>query len=262
MSILDRIIAAKKSEIAAEKSLLPARRAIELASAAAPSRPFSPALRHPGRINVIAEVKWASPSRGEIRPGADPIDVAHAYAAAGAAAISVLTDGRFFLGSPAHLKAVRAVVDLPLLRKDFLFDEYQIYRSRALGADAVLLIAAILDAKTLTTLIGVGRSLDMESLVEVHAEDDLRKAIDCGASLIGVNNRDLATLRVSIETSLRLAPLLPSTAVRVSESGVESRADLELLKEAGYDAVLIGERLMREADPGAALRQLIGEDAT
>jgi indole-3-glycerol phosphate synthase len=148
-------------------------------------------------------------------------------------------------------------VTLPVLRKDFLFEEYQLYRSRALGADALLLIARILEPKLLTTLIGVTRSLHMEALVEVHGEDDLARALDCGATLIGINNRDLATMTVSLETSLRLLPLIPAGVTRVSESGIETRADLDRLRSAGADAFLIGERLMREPDPGAALKALL-----
>ena len=257
MDVLERIIAGKRTDLEAEKRQLPMRRAIELASAAPPSHPFGAALRTPGRINVIAEVKRASPSRGDIRRFADPATVARAYAEAGAAAVSVLTDERFFLGSPRHLEQVRAAVSLPLLRKDFIFDEYQIYRSRAHGADAVLLIARVLEPRLLQTLLGVTRSLHMEALVEVHDEDELRRALDCGATLVGVNNRDLGSLTVSIDTSLRLAPLLPGTVVRVSESGIESRADLDRLRDAGYEAFLVGERLMREDDPGAALRALV-----
>ena len=256
MDILDRILAAKRVELEAEKRSVPMRRAIEMASAAAPPHPFLPPLRREG-INVIAEVKRASPAKGPIRAVASPGEVARAYAAAGAAAISVLTDARFFLGAPEHLQEVRREVAVPLLRKDFVFEEYQIYRSRALGADAVLLIARVLQRRALTTLIGISRSLEMEALVEVHSEEDVAKAIDCGATLYGVNNRDLATLTTSLETSLRLAHLLPPHAVKVSESGIETRADVERLRAAGYDAFLVGERLMRDADPGAALRSLI-----
>jgi indole-3-glycerol phosphate synthase len=171
--------------------------------------------------------------------------------------VSVLTDERFFLGSPQHLQQVRRAISLPLLRKDFVFDEYQVYRSRALGADALLLIARVLERRLLTTLIGVSRSLEMDALVEVHSEEDLDKAVACGAAVIGVNNRDLGTMTASLETSLRLAPHLPADALRVSESGIETREDLERLAAAGYHAFLIGERLMREADPGEALRALI-----
>jgi indole-3-glycerol phosphate synthase len=262
MDVLEKIIASKRTELESEKRQMPMRRAIELASSAPPPHPFGAALRHAGRLSVIAEVKRASPSRGVIRRGAEPAEVARAYAKAGAAAVSVLTDERFFLGSPRHLEQVRAAVDLPLLRKDFLFDEYQIYRSRAHGADAILLIARILEPRLMKTLLGVALSLHMEALVEVHDEDELRRALECGATMIGVNNRDLGSLSVSIETSLRLAPLLPETVVRVSESGIESRADLQRLRSAGYDAFLIGERLMREEDPGAALAALLaGGDA-
>ena len=261
MDILTRIFAAKKADLEAEKAQLPLRRAIELSSSSAPPHPFTTAIRRPGRVNIIAEIKRASPSRGDIRGTADPVEVARAYASAQAAAISVLTDERFFLGSPSHLAQVRAAVQVPLLRKDFLFNEYQVYRSRALGADALLLIARILEPKSLATLIGVTRSLHMEALVEVHSEDDLDKALGCGAQMIGVNNRDLATMSVSIETSLRLAPLLPREVTRVSESGIETRADITRLRGAGYDAFLIGERLMREADPGALLRDLVQGEA-
>ena len=148
---------------------------------------------------------------------------------------------------------------LPVLRKDFLIEEYQVYESRVIGADSLLLIARILTDKELSTLIGVSRSLHMEPLVEVHSEDEAQRAIDCGATVIGVNNRDLATMTVSIETSLRLAERLPGTVVRVSESGIETHEDIVRLRQAGYHAILIGERLMRDADPGRALRDLLGE---
>ena len=257
VDILERILAAKRADLEAEKGRLPMRRAIELASAAPAPHRFADALRQTGRRNVIAELKRASPSKGAIRPAADPDQVARAYEQAGAAAVSVLTDEHFFLGSPHHLEVVRRAVSLPLLRKDFVFDEYQVYRSRALGADALLLIARVLERRLLTTLIGVSRALEMEALVEVHSEEDLDKAVACGATLIGVNNRDLATMTTSLEISLRLAPRLPAEALKVSESGIETRDDLDRLAAAGYDAFLIGERLMREEDPGEALRALI-----
>lgn len=262
MDILERIVQAKRAEVERAKTLVPMRRVIELASGAPPPLEFAGALRATGRVNVIAEVKRASPSRGPIRPGADPGDVARAYARAGAAAISVLTDTRFFLGAPEHLSAARQSVAVPILRKDFVFDEYQVYQSRALGADSVLLIARILPVKELATLLGVARSLHMEPLVEVHAAEDIAKAVDCGAAVVGVNNRDLGTMDHSIETSLRLGPLLPDGLVRVSESGIEERRDIDRLRAAGFDAFLIGERLMREADPEAALRRLLTGDGT
>lgn len=257
MSLLARILEAKRAELEAEKSRLPIRRAIEMASGAMPPHSFAPSLRRRDRINVIAEVKAVAQTEGG-RGGSGPVEAARACAQSGAAAISVLTDARFLNGSPSHLADVRAAVELPLLRKDFLFDEYQIYRSRGLGADAVLLIARILPPKLLTMLIGVSRSLNMEAVVEVHAEEDLLKALDCGASIVGVNNRDPDTMRVSIETSLRLAPMLPETVTKVSVSGIGTPADLAGLRAAGYDAFLIGERLMRDEDPGRTLRELIG----
>jgi indole-3-glycerol phosphate synthase len=259
MDILDRIIQAKRIEVAQDKEAVPMRRVIEKASSAPPPHDLLSALRHPDRVKVIAEVKRASPSRGGIREEADPVATARAFAEAGAAAISVLTDTRFFLGAPEHLSAARAAVSVPVMRKDFIFDEYQIYQSRALGADGLLLIARILDSKDLRTLIGVSRSLHMEALVEVHSEEDLHKGIECGAALIGVNNRDLGTMAVSLETSLRLAPLLTEQTVKVSESGIETRADIDRLRAAGYDAFLIGERLMREDSPGDALRSILSE---
>ncbi len=260
MDVLERIIRAKRAEVERDRVEVPMRRIIERASAAPPPQDLIAALRRPGGVRVIAEVKRASPSRGAIQEAADPIAVARAYAEAGAAAISVLTESQFFLGSPDHLAAARQAVAVPVLRKDFLFDEYQVYQSRALGADALLLIARILDDKGLARLIGVARSLHMEALVEVHGEEEIDRALACGAAIVGVNNRDLATLSVSIDTSLRLAARLPDSVVRVSESGIEERADIDRLRAVGYDAFLIGERLMREGDPGAALRRLIAGD--
>jgi indole-3-glycerol phosphate synthase len=257
MDILERIVQVKRAEVEREKESLPMRRAIELASASPAAHDFASALREKGRVNIIAEIKRASPSRGPIQPAANPAQIARSYAAAGAAAISVLTDERFFLGAPAHLSAARESVPVPILRKDFLFDEYQIYRSRALGADAVLLIARILRPKELATLLGVARSLQMEGLVEVHSEEEIAKALDCGASIVGVNNRDLATMTVSLEHSLRLLPGLPADVLKISESGIEERSDIDRLRAAGCDGFLIGERLMRDPDPGAALRRLI-----
>ncbi len=257
MDVLERILHAKRQELEAQKVQLPMRRAVEMASAAAPPHDFVAAIRQPDRINIIAEVKRASPSGGEIRKSADPAAVARQYAEAGAAAISVLTDARFFLGAPEHLQAARRLVSVPLLRKDFIFDEYQLFRSRALGADSLLLIARILSIKDLKTLIGVTRSLHMEALVEVHSEEDLDKAIGCGAAVIGVNNRDLGTMTVSLDTSLRLAERVPPGIVRVSESGIETREDIDRLRAAGYNAFLIGETLMRAPDPGAALGALL-----
>jgi len=262
VDVLDRIVRAKRAQVARDKEQLSPRRVIELATSAPPPRDFGAALRREGRVNVIAEIKKASPSRGNIQARAAVAEIAGAYARAGAAALSVLTESRFFLGSGADLAEAKRAVEVPVLRKDFVLEEYQVYESRVMGADSLLLITRILSSKGLSTLIGVARSLHMEPLVEVHSDDEAQQAVDSGAAVIGVNNRDLATLGVSIENSLRIGPRLPASVVRVSESGIETRLDIERLRAAGFHAFLIGERLMREADPGAALRDLLGGEAT
>jgi indole-3-glycerol phosphate synthase len=258
MDILERIVQAKRAQIARDKAESPVRRMIELATTALPPRDLPQALRRAAGMAVIAEIKRASPSKGEIKPGADVAAIAGMYEQAGAAALSVLTEAGFFLGAPEHLGEAKRAVSVPILRKDFILEEYQIYESRVLGADSILLIARILTSRELGTLIGVSRSLHMEPLVEVHSEEEADRALGAGAAILGVNNRDLATMTVSIENSLRIAPRLPAGVLKVSESGIESPLDIERLRGAGYDAVLVGERLMREADPGAALRALIG----
>ena len=262
MDVLERIVQAKKARVARDKVERPLRRVIEMATAALPPRDFGAAIRRGDRINIIAEIKKASPSKGEINAAADVAAIAGAYARAGAAALSVLTESRFFLGAPEHLGDAKRAVAVPVLRKDFVLEEYQVYESRVLGADSILLIARILTSKDLATLIGVARSLHMEPLVEVHSEEEVDRAIECGAAVVGVNNRDLATMSVSIENSLRLAPRLPEPLIKVSESGIETPLDIQRLRGAGYVAFLIGERLMREADPGAALRELAGGAAS
>ena len=261
MDILERIVQAKRAQIARDKAESPVRRMIELATTALPPRDLPQALRGGETMSIIAEIKRASPSKGEIKPGADVAGIAAMYEKAGAAALSVLTESGFFLGAPEHLGEAKRAVLVPVLRKDFILEEYQIYESRVLGADSILLIARILTSRELGTLIGVSRSLHMEPLVEVHSEEEAERALGAGAAVIGVNNRDLATMTVSIENSLRIAPYLPEGILKVSESGIESFRDIERLRAAGYQAVLVGERLMREADPGEALRALIGGPA-
>jgi indole-3-glycerol phosphate synthase len=261
MDILERIVQAKRVQIARDKAESPVRRMIELATTALPPRDLPQALRGGETMSIIAEIKRASPSKGEIKPGADVAGIAAMYEKAGAAALSVLTESGFFLGAPEHLGEAKRAVLVPVLRKDFILEEYQIYESRVLGADSILLIARILTSRELGTLIGVSRSLHMEPLVEVHSEEEAERALGAGAAVIGVNNRDLATMTVSIENSLRIAPYLPEGILKVSESGIESFRDIERLRAAGYQAVLVGERLMREADPGEALRALIGGPA-
>jgi indole-3-glycerol phosphate synthase len=209
-----------------------------------------------GRFNVIAECKRRSPSKGVLAVDYDAVRIARSYAQGGAAAISVLTEPTFFDGALDHLAAVRAAVSLPLLRKDFIVDEYQLLEARANGADAVLLIVAALAQAELAQLQGRAWALGLATLVEVHDEEELSRAIDSGARLIGVNNRNLRTLAVDVDASYRLAARLPRDVIGVSESGLRSRDELELLAAAGYRAFLIGERFMSDPDPAAALEQL------
>jgi len=229
------------------------------AAAAAPrGLQFESALGTAGRVNVIAECKRRSPSRGVLAAAYDPVAIARHYESGGAAAISVLTEPTFFDGSLAHLAAVRAAVDIPLLRKDFIVDEYQLFEARAAGADAILLIVAALDQRALQRLQTRAWELGLAALVEVHNEEELDRAVESGARLIGVNNRNLRTLGVDVEASYRLAARIPAQAIGVSESGLQSRADLEKLSAAGYRAFLIGERFMTASDPTQAMRSLIG----
>jgi indole-3-glycerol phosphate synthase len=210
-------------------------------------------------INVIAEFKRRSPSKGMIREGANPIEIARAYQAGGAIAMSVLTEEDYFDGSLDDLMQVKATVDLPVLRKDFVVEEYQIYESAAAGADAILLIVAALDDELLARLRRLAEDeLQMDALVEVHTSEEMKRAVACGAKMIGVNNRDLRTFEVSLDTSLRLAREAPADALLISESGLNNAADLQRLYEAGYRGFLIGETLMRADDPAAALRSFRG----
>lgn len=213
-----------------------------------------------GRLNVIAECKRRSPSRGVLRESYEPWRIARDYENAGASAISVVTEPRFFGGALEHVAEVRRAVDLPILRKDFVVDEYQLLEARAAGADAVLLISAALELPRLERLIARTRELGMAPLVEVHGEEDVERAIDAGATLIGVNNRDLRTLEVDLETGPRLIERLPSGSIAVSESGIRSRDDLRRLASLGFRAFLVGERLMASPDPGLALGELLQGD--
>jgi indole-3-glycerol phosphate synthase len=209
------------------------------------------------RPAVIAEIKKASPSRGLLSPNFDPESTAKLYSAGGAAALSVLTDRDFFQGGFEHLQAARAAVTLPVIRKDFTIDEYHVREAAALHADAILLIAAILDREQLRGFRELAESLEMCALVEVHDEAELETAIESGAAIIGVNNRDLRSFEVRLETSTRLLPQIPQNVLKVSESGIRDQGDVRTLLQAGFDAFLVGEHLMKAADPSAALRSLL-----
>ncbi|HSE15710.1 MAG TPA: indole-3-glycerol phosphate synthase TrpC [Pyrinomonadaceae bacterium] len=245
MNVLSEIIAKKRERVREAKSR---------------ARPhaFRSALQADG-INIIAEFKRRSPSKGMIREGANPIDIARAYKAGGAVAMSVLTEEDYFAGSLDDLRQVKSTVELPVLRKDFIVDEYQVYESAAAGADAILLIVAALDDELLSRLRRLAEDeLQMDALVEVHTSEEMKRAAACGAKLIGVNNRDLRTFKVSLDTSLSLAREAPAEALLISESGLNNSADLQRLYDAGYRGFLIGETLMRAEDPVQALRSFRG----
>lgn len=257
-NVLMRIVERRREAIAHRKRVLPDV-ALKLAvqkKAPAP-RDFPGALVRAG-CNIIAELKKASPSRGLLRADYQPSATAPILEAAGAAALSVLTEEDFFQGSLGDLKEASKATKIPILRKDFIFDPWQVWETRAAGADAFLLIVAILDNETLKDLLELGRQLSMEALVEVHSRDELNGAIGAGAKIIGVNNRDLKAFDVNLDTSLELIDAIPEECIAVSESGIHSRADIERLRAAGFDAFLVGEHLMTMADPGAGLRDLLG----
>jgi indole-3-glycerol phosphate synthase len=256
-SVLDAILARTRERVEAERGRRPLDASHPAVTQAPPVRPFGEALVRPGRLNVIAEHKRRSPSRGAIREDLVPADVARGYERAGAAAISVLTDEPFFGGRMAHLGEIRQATALPVLRKDFVLDPWQVWEARAAGADAILLIVAGLTDGELRTLLGVAGAAGLDALVEVHDRSELDRALAAGSRIVGVNNRDLRTLAVSLETALSLASSIPDDVVAVAESGIRSRADLARLQAAGFDAFLVGERLMAAPDPGEALRQLL-----
>jgi indole-3-glycerol phosphate synthase len=259
MSVLERIFAVKREEVAAAQARRPLEEVRAAARDASPPRGFRRALESATTdLALIAEVKRGSPSQGVIRPDFDPVEVARAYQRAGAHALSVLTDAEFFGGSPENLGHARSATQLPALRKDFLYDPYQVWEARAWGADAVLLIVAMLTPSQLAELQGLAQELGMDALVETHTEEEALVALEAGAGLIGVNNRNLADFRTDLSTSERILPMLAGKAVGVSESALESRADLHRVRSAGARAVLIGTRFCREPDIEAAVREVMG----
>jgi len=257
-NLLVRIVERRREAISHRKRVLP-EVALKLAveKKALPVRDFPGALTR-SEFNVIAELKKASPSRGLLRADYQPAAAAPMLQAAGAAALSVLTEEEFFQGSLGDLKEVSKVTKIPILRKDFIVDPWQVWETRAAGADAFLLIVAILDDETLRELLELGRELKMEPLVEVHSQSELKRAVKIGAEIIGVNNRDLKTFEVRLETSLELVQEIPGECIAVSESGIRKHGDLERLRGAGFDAFLVGEHLMTMPEPSAGLRELLG----
>ena len=256
--ILEQIVADKREELEAKKGTLPLAEIKKLALEKPPPLDFASALAGEG-IKVIAEVKKASPSRGIIRHDFNAVEIARIYADNGASAISVLTEAKYFQGNLDHLKDIRNALGdkLPLLRKDFLWEPYQIYESRAYGADDLLLIVAILDTGKLEELLQLSHELGMGCLVEVHNEAELEVALKSGARIIGINNRDLNTFAVNLNTTRRLRPLIPSDKIVVSESGIESRSDMKKLRKWGADAILVGESLMSATDIAGKMKELL-----
>jgi indole-3-glycerol phosphate synthase len=257
--ILQKIVAVKHEEVAAARKKIPLDVLRADAESRVLTRDFEGALRRKiaaGQPAVIAEVKKASPSKGVLRPDFMAADIAQSYAEHGAACLSVLTDRQFFQGHPDYLKQARASCDLPVLRKDFLIDPYQVYEARAMGADCILLIAACLDDAQMADFEAIARGLDMAVLVEVHDGAELDRALRLKTPLVGVNNRNLRTFEVSLDTTLDLMPRLPADRLLVTESGILSAADVRKMREAGVHAFLVGEAFMRAPDPGQALALL------
>ncbi len=257
-SVLDKIVATKWGEIAAAKAACPEAALRLLAEAAEPARDFFSALSAPGPIRLIAEIKKASPSAGVIREDFQPVEIGLIYERHGASCLSVLTDEPYFQGNIEYLRQVRQAVALPVLRKDFILDSYQLLEARAAGADAVLLIAECLDDCNLRKLHNEAVAFGMCPLVELYEPENLQRVFDAGATLIGVNNRDLRSFETDLEHTLRLRDKIPGECVLVSESGIRTRADVERLSDAGVDAILVGETLMASEDIGAAVDALLG----
>jgi indole-3-glycerol phosphate synthase len=259
--ILKKIVEVKREEVAAAKKRVPLEEMREDALGRVLTRDFVGAMRAKiaaGQSAVIAEIKKASPSKGLLRADFIPADIAQSYAEAGAACLSVLTDRQFFQGQNDYLKQARASCDLPVLRKDFMVDAYQVYESRVVGADCILLIAACLEDDRMAELEAIALSLDMAVLVEVHDRVELERALKLKSPLLGINNRDLRTFEVKLETTLSLKELVPPGKLLVTESGILARPDVERMREAGVHAFLVGEAFMRAEDPGTALQALFG----
>ena len=256
--MLDKIIAQKREEVEQRKKVATITYLQQRIARQKPALDLAPALKG-DHVRLIAEVKQASPSRGTLSLNFNPIELARTYAEGGAAAISVLTEANYFMGSIEHLAAIKEAVGLPLLRKDFIFDPYQIYESRAYGADALLLITSILSQEQLKELVSLSHSLGLRCLVEVHNEGEVKRAVLSEAEIIGINNRDLNTFTVDITTTRRLRPLIPQERIVVSESGIKSKRDIEKLGKWGVDAVLVGEALVTAGDVRARMKELIGQ---
>ena len=259
-TVLDRILEARRAEVDHRKRVLPETALKYGVKAATPLRDFSAALCRNG-LNVLAELKPASPSRGVIREPFEPVELAQSLQTAGACALSVLTEGEFFRGSLKNLRDARKAIQLPVLRKDFIFDPWQVWETRANDADSFLLMVVALEDALLRDLIALGREIGMEPLVEIHTREELDRALSASAQIIGVNNRNLKTLTVDVMTSFELIGHIPDDCIAVSESGIRTHGELVKLQSAGFDAFLIGTQLMLSPDPGAALAALLAPPA-
>ena len=257
-TVLDRILEARRAEVEHRKKVLPETALKYGVAAATPLRDFAAALTRPG-INILAELKPASPSRGVLREPFDPVTLATSLESAGAATLSVLTEGEFFRGTLKYLRDARKSVQIPVLRKDFIFDPWQVWETRANDADSFLLIVAALNDLQLEELLALGRELKMEPLVEVHTPTELDRALRASAKIVGVNNRNLKTLDIRIETSFDLIEKIPDDCIAVAESGISSHSEIEKLRAAGFDAFLIGTSLMLAPHPATALSALLGK---
>ncbi len=260
-TILDNILWSRRKTLEETRLAVPLERVQQMAEARRERRDFARAISAEGSsdLRIIAELKRASPSRGLLRQNYRRREIAQGYVAGGASALSVLTEEHYFLGSTQDLTEVRQGVTVPVLRKDFILESYQVYESVAAGADALLLIVSALPDPDLRSLLDLCRQLRIAALMEVHTEEEVKRATSAGAQIIGVNNRDLKTLEVNLETSVRLRERLPQGCIAVSESGIKTAADLQRIKEAGFDAVLMGERLMSQPEPGRCLQELLAE---
>ncbi len=258
MTILDEIYKHKLSEVAEDKKRVSLETLKEQCKKRQRTKSFGAALKSNTNIRIIAEIKKASPSLGIIREDFNPVEIARIYEASGAAAISVLTDEKFFQGNLSYLTDVKKSANLPILRKDFIVDAYQIYEARSAGADAILLLAALLSKEEIQRYLDLAKELSMDCLVEVHSEAELKHVLQTNADIIGINNRDLATFKTDLETTFRLRPMIPAGKIVVSESGIKSRMDVEKLMKEGVDAILVGETLMKSNDISAKLGELLG----
>jgi len=256
--LLEQIVSNKKREVASLEASRPLGIITSALGKIEKPRSFKQNLQGSGALKIIAEVKRASPVKGLLCSDFDPVRLARAYQRGGAGAISVITENKYFKGDPNYISQVKKCTELPILRKDFILNEYQVFESRVLNADAVLLIVSILDQYMLRRLVNLAADLGMAALVEVHNKEELKQAIDAGAEVVGINNRNLKTFSVTLSTTLELAGDIPKDTLVVSESGITSREDILLLEQAGVDAALVGENLVRSKDPSARLKELKG----